>query len=532
MYMTHLNLINAFALVVTVWGLSQIARIVRRRWHTTPLRGPPSPSFLYGIKQVEAKQRQTHGVYNPWVATYGGAFRVAAPMGTTRIVLTDPKAVAHVLSQDTWGYTHPGPEKAAIEAVLGPGILWVDGHRHQSQRKALAPAFSNTAIRGLTSVYFDSAYKVKFTWDSQIQISHDDYAIIDVEDWMNRVSLDTIGIAGFSYDFGTLSGKQAPVADILERVSRQKSTFGLIAMIALAMVFPWVLNIPTERHVLLKRLHASMEDIAQELLDSNRKEADGTAMMDNSIMRLLLKAESVEGNKRMSQEEIISQMKVLIIGGYESTSISITWALIELCRRPDAQERLRKELSQYSSADPTWEDLTHGLPYLDAVVQETLRLHPPVGQSARVAVNDDVVPLSTPVQTAKGTFVDRLHIARGEIITIPTGFINRHEALWGPDGAEFKLERWLEEGGVPKLAQEIKGYRHLLTFWDGPRMCLGRGFALTEFKAVLSVLVRSYTFELPGGPETKFVMTRGLSPRPMVEGQDDGLVPLRVRRVE
>lgn len=123
MYMTHLNLINAFALVVTVWGLSQIARIVRRRWHTTPLRGPPSPSFLYGIKQVEAKQRQTHGVYNPWVATYGGAFRVAAPMGTTRIVLTDPKAVAHVLSQDTWGYTHPGPEKAAIEAVVCSSYL-------------------------------------------------------------------------------------------------------------------------------------------------------------------------------------------------------------------------------------------------------------------------------------------------------------------------------------------------------------------------------------------------------------------------
>lgn len=96
-----------------------------------------------------------------------------------------------------------------------------------------------------------------------------------------------------------------------------------------------------------------------------------------------------------------------------------------------------------------------------------------------------MVPLSTPVQTAKGTFVDRLHIARGEIITIPTGFINRHEALWGPDGAEFKPERWLEEGGVPKLAQEIKGYRHLLTFWDGPRMCLGRGFALTEFKVRL-----------------------------------------------
>lgn len=58
--------------------------------------------------------------------------------------------------------------------------------------------------------------------------------------------------------------------------------------------------------------------------------------------------------------------------------------------------------------------------------------------------------------------------------------MNRSEAFWGPNAKEFEPERWLVDSDIP--AKEISGHRHLLTFSDGPRLCLGRGFALAEFK--------------------------------------------------
>ncbi|EMD31785.1 hypothetical protein CERSUDRAFT_100013 [Gelatoporia subvermispora B] len=532
MDISRLTVLDALGIILAIGLVFQISRNVRRRLYTTPLRGPPSPSLLWGVQQLVLNSWQTGGVYEQWSGTYGSTFRVAAPMGTSRIVMTDPKAATHVLSQDTWGYTHTGASKAIIKSILGKGILWSDGERHRIQRKTLTPAFSNAAIRKLTSVYFDSAYKLKSAWDSQFENTRDNSCIIDVEEWMNRVSLDTIGIAGFSHDFGTLSGKHSAVADVFDQLGRLKPTVGLMTMIAIGLVFPAVMNIPTERHVLLHRLNTSMEMIATELLDNTRKETDGVAKIDNSIIGLLIKAEQAEGGLHVTHEEVMSQMKVLILAGYETTSISLTWALIELCKRPGIQQKLREELSQYAASDPTWDELTYGLPYVDAIVQETLRLHAPIAESNRVAVADDIVPLSAPVQTSQGTLVDRLHIAQGEIVSVPVSLMNCSEALWGPDAKEFKPERWINENGVPKRAQEIQGHRHLLTFLDGPRMCLGRGFALAEFKAVLSVLIRNYEFELLDGPESKFVLSRGLVPRPILEGQEGGLVPMRVRRVD
>ncbi|EGO04230.1 hypothetical protein SERLA73DRAFT_26379, partial [Serpula lacrymans var. lacrymans S7.3] len=148
----------------------------------------------------------------------------------------------------------------------------------------------------------------------------------------------------------------------------------------------------------------------------------------------------------------------------------------------EAQRRLREELQQFSTDDPNWEQLNNGLPYLDGVVHETLRLHPPISQSTRLVSEDDVIPLSVPVQTASGEVVDHLTIAKGTILTIPIRCVNRSVDFWGPDAKEFNPDRWLDDGGISGKAKDLQGHRHLLTFADGPRTCLGKGFALTEFK--------------------------------------------------
>ena len=98
------------------------------------------------------------------------------------------------------------------------------------------------------------------------------------------------------------------------------------------------------------------------------------------------------------------------------------------------------------------------------------------------AAEDDVLPLSTPLRTADGRIVDSVTVPKGSIVLVPAHAVNRSVTLWGADAKEFKPERWLSPHGIPKAAQEVQGHRHLLTFADGPRICIGRHFALAEFK--------------------------------------------------
>jgi cytochrome P450 len=227
----------------------------------------------------------------------------------------------------------------------------------------------------------------------------------------------------------------------------------------------------------------------------------------------------------------MAQMKVLLLAGYETTSISLTWTLIELSRHPDIQTRLREELLAFGG-EPTYDQLKANLPYLDAVVHENLRLHPPLGEFTRLAAKDDVIPLSEPVRTESGEMTDSITVAKGTLITIPVAAINRSSAIWGPDAKEFKPDRWLSEDGISGKAKEVQGHRHLLTFVDGPRTCLGKDFAITEIKIVLSVLVKNFVFEMRDGQDTPVEVVRGIFPRPRVVGEDGIGVPLRVHRYE
>jgi len=148
------------------------------------------------------------------------------------------------------------------------------------------------------------------------------------------------------------------------------------------------------------------------------------------------------------------------------------------------------------------------------------------------------------VTLPNGETTDRVRIAKGEVVSVGIKCMNRSEAIWGKDAKQFKPERWLAEKqgekggsvvtdkGLSDRAREIQGYHHLLTFVDGPRMCLGRAFAVAEFKSVLSTLIKNYTFDLRDGPETKIEILQAFLPRPKIVGEEGAKVLMRVRRVE
>ncbi|KAF9032835.1 cytochrome P450 [Hymenopellis radicata] len=147
-----------------------------------------------------------------------------------------------------------------------------------------------------------------------------------------------------------------------------------------------------------------------------------------------------------------------------------------------------------------------------------------------MAAEDDIVPLSAPIKTKNGDTVTSIFIAKGTVISIPIRGLNRSEEIWGADAKVFNPERWLAEDVLSKNA--MQEHRHLLTFIDGPRTCLGKQFAIIEFKAALSVLIRNYKFEFESGKEDmELGKFPGLIDRPKEMSADGPYVPLRVRHV-
>lgn len=151
--------------------------------HPTRLRGPPRKSFWLfggGYQREYITMQDGSILYEEWEAEHGMCFEVPWTPTRTRIVLTDPKAVAHFYSRETFTYVQSKMVRQFMGAMLGKGILYAEGEDHKRcgrcvlqigrpidvrssrQRKALAPAFSNAAIRQITSVFYDSAYKVCF----------------------------------------------------------------------------------------------------------------------------------------------------------------------------------------------------------------------------------------------------------------------------------------------------------------------------------------------------------------------------------
>ncbi|KAH8823550.1 cytochrome P450 [Flagelloscypha sp. PMI_526] len=503
---------------------------------TTALRGPETSHFLWGWTQTifKADDDARSDLYENWIEEFGSVISVPTALFGRQVILADPKAIAHFYAHDSSIYVHDTLTRVLFEATVGANnLISSEGSHHKRLRKTLTPAFSTAAIRRLTDVFYGAAYKTREHWEAILEANGGE-CIIDVQEWMNHISLDSIGIAGFGHDFGSLDGQQSRVVDVLSELVNQRRTLIDTTVFFLSILFPRVFTrVPTRLNRLQWRFRATMLDTAEELLLSTKleKKASGEySIAEKSIIGLLINAEShMDNGKGMTKEEVTDQISLLLLAGYETTSISLTWALIELSRNPAIQTQLRDEL-QLFAADPTYDQLasTTALPFLDAVVHETLRLHPALPESERIASADDILPLSRPYTTSKGTVVDRISIAKGTCVTAPIIMINRFLEVWGTDSKLFNPSRWLQR--EPK-DNPLPGYRHLLTFSDGPRTCLGKNFALTEFKAALFVLIKTFTFEFPNGPQTEIGRQRTLIKRPKVVGEDGARIPLRIRKI-
>ncbi|KAF8588823.1 cytochrome P450 [Ramaria rubella] len=547
-----LDLLNGFALVyIFRWLYAAFSRWRLIRVHTQNLPnpapvlrlrdvpGPKPPSWIWG-SEWEMYSSEPGQKYLEWYERFGRIVKFKGVLGSTFLSLADPSAIQHILGhQHCYEFPKPDGERQFFLTLLGKGIIWAEGEAHLRQRRILGPAFSQQALRALSPIFFDSAYKTAQAWNGLIDAASGDNAVIDVQRWSNHISLDTIGLAGFAYDFQTLdpTKPQHPLARTLDGLTDSSGTHSFSAFLihAFLWAFPAILRIPSKRQKALAKSRQMLGEITDQVWQDRKKAGQDGQDAGKSILELLLQAEHAGSNTNLGPQEIAAEMMTLIFAGYETTATVIAWVLHELALNPQHQETLRSEVSA-SSSDPSFDELHSGLPFLDAVINETLRHHPVVLQVHREASEDSLIPLTplpkTPHQSVRGlspTQSTHLFIPRGTILLLPVNVMQSAEDVWGADARKWNPHRWADIEAKETRERRPDWRRELLVFSTGSRGCIGRTFAMLEIKAVLATLLRQFVFAPAEGQEIEPLLSFVV--RPKVKGEHKSSLPLKVSKV-
>ncbi|RDX47346.1 cytochrome P450 [Lentinus brumalis] len=506
--------LTALAAVVflTLWRLLR-DYIVKSPLDDIP--GPSHSSFLAGNIE-ELTERKAWKNVKGWYDTYGPVYRVSALLGEKMLIVSDPKALHHILIKDS-EYWHKN--LADLTLLLGPGLLSTEADHHRRQRKMLTPVFSAAHLRHMTHIFYDIAHRLRKAVEDRVGKMTEE---VDVNGWMARTTLEMLGQAGLGYSFDNFADDSTDAyGDSIKMFFPLLNRLPVLAFITMwtsPVVPDWLTRILLRCYPFSANLRRMLdisdtmarrsEEIISVKKSTLAKGDDGVADRvgeGKDIMSILLKANTAaSASEKLTDEELVAQMSTFILAGMDTTSNALSRTLHVLAQHPSAQEKLRAEIQKAREAS-NGSDISHDelikLPYLDAVCRETLRLYAPVGLIPRRAMKDMAVPLTWPIRGKSGAMMTEIPVPRGTFVILDLQAINVNKELWGEDSLEWRPERWLEE--LPSQLQDarIPGvYSNTMSFSGGTRSCIGFKFSQLEMKIVLSVLLTAFKFELTDKP--------------------------------
>ncbi|KAK0461023.1 cytochrome P450 [Desarmillaria tabescens] len=512
---------------VNVVGLGLLAflavlSLYRRftRISVSHIPGPPPESFVLG-NLAEIFQSQAGEPDFKWQRQYGDVVRVKGTFGEDRLLISDPKALQYIFHTSGYGFLK-WPQRTEISRVLmGRGLLWADGNIHKRQRKVMLPGFGAPECKSFIPIFQRTGSELVAKWTDILAGSPSQSVEMNVATWLSRATMDSLGEAAFDYQFGALAQRDNEL---------MKAYFGLMndtlgspskKTIFLQTILPvWALQLRAKYSNSKPMAHARYtaklaEELTQALIDMKSSELlqgkgskDVLSLLGGSfsvtqyfVLRLYtyqVKANASEDvATALTHEEMLAQMRTLLLAGHETSATSTLWILLELARHPDVQDRLRNEIravehaihsrgdSEFTSKD--FESMT----YTIAVMKEAMRLHPALYHNYRRAAHDDVLPLSKPILTTSDELIDKLPVPKGMKVFASIAGYNRNKDLWGNDADVFNPERWLQPEKHRK-GPSVGVYGNLLTFAGGVRTCVGWRFAIYEVQALLIAIINNF----------------------------------------
>ena len=419
-----------------------------------PLRRPPDLfAFLKGARANPLTTWTQAHFEEPIIVSEGILGHVA--------VLSDPAAIRHVLVDAAAKYRKDDLQRRVLAPGLGEGLLTAEGETWRSQRRAMASLFTPRTVATFRAPMAEAADRLV-----RRLVRRREGRRIDAALEMTRVTLDvlerTIFTHGLSRDPDALS----------RAITRYFEAIGPIDPLDVLGLPGWI---PRVGRLRARPALRFFDEVVGELIDARMAAIDRGEAAPRDLLTLLIEARDPETGQGLSDLEVRANVVTFIGAGHETTANALSWALYLVSQAPEVRERLEAEVdAAEDDADVA------ALPYTRAVVEEAMRLYPPVPFMSRSALEEDRIA--------------GFRIPKGSLVMIAPWVLHRHKRLWR-DPETFDPSRFLPEarGSIDRFAY--------LPFGAGPRVCIGASFALQEAVLVLARLARAMRLDLAPGHE-------------------------------
>jgi enediyne biosynthesis protein E7 len=368
-------------------------------------------------------------------------------------VLNRPELARRVLKDDYSSYTKAGtPDDHMLSPLLGDGLLTSNGETWARQRHLCAPSFRRAAVEEFGSLMTGAAADLADRWGKAADLQQN----VRVDHDLTSLTLRIVVAALLGSDQADLGQGFGRAVDAINRFIGHYDG-----------VAPMTGDMAVRRDA-----YAAAERFLRGvvgLLIAARRLSGGHEDLLAAMM-----------GSELSDRELYDQVLTMVMAGHETTAKALTWTLHVLAGQPDIASAVRGELLMVLGGRmPTAADLP-ALGLTRRVVDEVVRLYPPVWLISRRATRD----------TELGGYL----VPEGALVCISPWTLHRNPACW-PDPERFDPDRFLDGAAAGRPSHAY------LPFGGGPRVCIGRAFALTEAVLVLAtILPRLSLAHVPGAP--------------------------------
>ncbi|XP_055684913.1 probable cytochrome P450 6a14 [Lutzomyia longipalpis] len=449
------------------------------------------PSIPYGNIGDVGKKLHTTELFRKFYRDFKGKTPVMGfyAMTAPQAMLMDLDLIQRIFIKD-FQYFHDRAQYYNIEDdPVSAHLFNIDGERWRTLRAKISPTFTSGKMKMMLPTVVDVANNFHRTLFKEIGRE----AEVEIKDYLSRFSTDVIGSCAFGLDCNSLEN---PNTEFRKYGDKAFST-------------PWwkviKFNFASSFMSLARKLHITLIDkdvsnFYRGVVYETVKYREETGVQRNDFLNLLMQIrdkkaqdndnESEEG--KLTMNEIAAQCVVFFLAGFETSSTATTFAMYEMAKHPDIQEKARKNvmetLAKYGGKF-TYE-ATMEMTYLDQVINETMRKYPPLGSLTRRVTQDYQVP---------GT---KCVLKKDIRVIIPVHAIQNDPEIF-PDPDKFDPERF--------SAENVKN-RHsaaFLPFGDGPRNCIGLRFGMLQMRIGLATILKSFR-----------VTTSARTPNPLIIRKD------------
>jgi cytochrome P450 len=450
------------------------------------LPAPRGLPILGNALQVELTR--LHLICEEWRRQLGDYYRFS--LGKRKfLVVGDAETIAQTLRDRPDGFQRTERLNKAARAMGFGGVFSANGEQWKRQRPMVMAGFDPAHIKK----YFPTLVKVTERFVRRWQRAAAAGTPIDLTADLMRYTVDVTAGLAFGADINTIESDDDVIQRHLDKVLPALAK-------RLLSPFPWLRKLPLPANRALEGHLQALRVAVNGFIAAARERIEANPALragPTNLIEAMVAARDREGSG-LTDEDVAGNVLTMLLAGEDTTANSLAWMIYLLSRHPEALARARDEVRAVlgSAPLPTREQLD-ALPYVEACMNETMRVKP-------------VAPLIV-LQAVRDSVLSGIRVPKGYLlILLMRGPTSSEKHFKNP--AAFDPSRWLDASAssAPSSAKRVA-----MPFGAGPRLCPGRYLAMQEMKMVMAMLLRNFDIQsvtTPDGGEAKEQLNLTMAP--------------------